>query len=176
MKGWDASGMTTTARQSATGSQGILAVHRPDSPLFFFDGYRGAQGQGWIGDHYLTGDTVEQGNDRYISFVGRSDDVISSAGYRIGPFDVESSLVEHKSVAESAVVGLPKEQRGQIVAAFVVLHPAFSGHDSWRVELTRHVRNGLDKHTFPRANTFVDELPKTPSGKIQRFLLREYTT
>ena len=75
------------------GTQGTLAVHRPDSPLFFFDGYLGAEAPGWVGDYYLTGDTVEQNDNGSISFVGRSDDVIASAGYRIGPFDVDSRHV-----------------------------------------------------------------------------------
>lgn len=154
------------------GSQGTLAVHRHDSPLFFFDGYKGFEGQDWNGDYYLTGDTVEQNENGSISFIGRSDDVISSAGYRIGPFDVESCLLEHAAVAESAVVGKPDEQRGQIVAAFVVLHPDHTGDGALTAELTEHVRNRLGKHAFPRKISFLDSLPKTPSGKIQRFLLR----
>jgi acetyl-CoA synthetase len=155
------------------GTQGMLAVHRADSPLFFFGGYMGAEGQGWVGDYYLTGDTVEQNENGSISFVGRSDDVISSSGYRIGPFDVESALLEHAAVAESAAVGLPDEQRGEIVAAFVVLKPGYDGDDALRADLTEHVRDRLGKHAFPRQLTFVTELPKTASGKIQRFLLRQ---
>lgn len=155
------------------GSQGILAVDRSRSPLFFFDGYVGAEGQGWVGDYYLTGDTVEENADGSISFVGRSDDVISSAGYRIGPFDVESCLLEHAAVVESAVVGKPDEQRGEIVKAFVVLHPGQDGDDALRSELTEHVRSRLGKHAFPREIAFLEALPKTPSGKIQRFILRK---
>ena len=154
------------------GAQGVLAVHRPDSPLFFFDGYLGAEDQGWVGDYYLTGDTVEQNDDGSISFVGRSDDVISSAGYRIGPFDVESCLLEHDAVAESAVVGKPDAERGEIVKAFVVLHDGLEGDDALAAELTHHVRDRLGKHAFPREIEFVAALPKTPSGKIQRFILR----
>ena len=160
-------------RALPVGTEGMLAVHRADSPLFFFNGYVGAEGQGWVGEYYLTGDTVEQHDDGSISFVGRSDDVISSAGYRIGPFDVESCLLEHDAVAESAVVGKPDEQRGEIVKAFVVLHPGRVGDDALAVELTDHVRDRLGKHAFPREIAFVEALPKTPSGKIQRFLLRK---
>ena len=159
-------------RPVPSGTGGMLAVHRGDSPLFFFDGYVGAEGQGWVGDYYLTGDTVEQNEDGSISFVGRSDDVISSAGYRIGPFDVESCLLEHDAVAESAVVGKPDEQRGEIVAAYVVLHEGYAGSEPLIAELTQHVRDRLGKHAFPRDITFVESLPKTPSGKIQRFVLR----
>lgn len=156
-----------------TGTEGMLAVHRADSPLFFFDGYVGAEDQGWVGDYYLTGDTVEQNEDGSISFVGRSDDVISSAGYRIGPFDVESCLLEHEAVAESAVVGKPDEKRGEIVKAFVVLHPGRIGGTTLATDLTEHVRARLGKHAFPREIDFVESLPKTPSGKIQRFILRK---
>lgn len=157
-------------------AQGTLAVHRFDSPLFFFDGYEGSETEGWVGDYYSTGDTVEQNEDGSISFVGRSDDVISSAGYRIGPFDVESCLLEHDAVAESAAVGKPDQQGGELVAAFVVLHPGNNGDQSLKAELTEHVRNRLGTHAYPRELTFVDNLPKTPSGKIQRFYLRDGRT
>ncbi len=155
------------------GTQGILAIHRPDSPLFFFDGYLGVEGQGWTGDYYLTGDTVEQNEDGTISFVGRSDDVITSAGYRIGPFDVESCLLEHDAVAESAVVGKPDKERGEIVKAFVILQPGHQGDEALAEDLKQHVRNRLGKHAFPREIAFPASLPKTPSGKIQRFILRK---
>lgn len=161
-----------TGHPVPVGSEGMLAVHRGDSPLFFFDGYVGAEGQGWVGDYYLTGDTVEQNEDGSISFIGRSDDVISSAGYRIGPFDVESSLLEHAAVAESAAVGKPDEERGEIVKAFVVLQPGHTGDAALVAELTEHVRARYGKHAFPREIEFVESLPKTPSGKIQRFILR----
>ncbi|WP_416898818.1 MAG: AMP-binding protein [Minwuia sp.] len=155
------------------GDQGILAVHRPDSPMFFFDGYLGREGQDWVGDWYLTGDTVEENADGSISFVGRSDDVITSSGYRIGPFDVESALLEHDAVAESAVVGKPDPERGEIVKAFVILQPGYDGNDDLAEELRQHVRTRLGKHAFPREVAFPDALPKTPSGKIQRFILRK---
>ena len=173
MPGFRLAVVDDNGRSVERGTQGTLAVHRPDSPLFFFDGYLGAEGQGWVGDYYLTGDTVEQNENGSISFVGRSDDVISSAGYRIGPFDVESCLLEHDAVAESAVVGKPDEQRGEIVAAYVVLHPGRHGEDSLTAELIQHVRDRVGKHAFPREISYVETLPKTPSGKIQRFLLRD---
>ncbi len=157
----------------AQGEQGILAVHLKDSPLFFFDGYLNREGQDWVGDWYLTGDTVEQNDDGTISFVGRSDDVITSSGYRIGPFDVESCLLEHDAVAESAVVGKPDPERGEIVKAFVILHPGKAGSEDLAEELRQHVRNRLGKHAFPREIAFPESLPKTPSGKIQRFILRK---
>ncbi|WP_417517251.1 AMP-binding protein [Minwuia sp.] len=173
MPGFRLEVVTDDGKPVAQGEQGILAVHRPDSPLFFFDGYLGAEGQGWVGDYYLTGDTVEQNPDGTISFVGRSDDVITSSGYRIGPFDVESCLLEHDAVAESAVVGKPDEERGEIVKAFVILHPGHTGTDDLAEELRQHVRTRLGKHAFPREIAFPEALPKTPSGKIQRFILRK---
>lgn len=155
------------------GQPGILAVDRLRSPLFFFPGYWGREGQSWLGDYYLTGDTVRQNKTGDFSFVGRSDDLISSAGYRIGPFDVESSLIEHPAVLESAVVGKPDAERGHIVKAFVVLSTGHDANETLSEELRLHVRERLGGHAYPREITFVDELPKTPSGKVQRFLLRE---
>ena len=98
--------------------------------------------------------------------------MISSAGYRIGPFDVESCLIEHAAVLESAVVGQPDEERGQIVKAVIVLNAGFDASNALSETLRLHVRNRLGGHAYPREITFVESLPKTPSGKIQRFLLR----
>lgn len=152
---------------------GILAVERSKSPLFYFEGYAGREGQDWVGDYYVTGDSVERHSDGSFSFVGRSDDLISSAGYRIGPFDVESCLIEHASVLESAVVGKPDAERGHIVKAFVVLNEGFDASDALSETLRLHVRTRLGAHAYPREIEFTEALPKTPSGKIQRFLLRE---
>ncbi len=104
--------------------------------------------------------------------MGRRDDIITTAGYRVGPFDVESTLIEHAAVAESAVVGLPDPERGQKVAAFVVLRSGHAASDGLADELRRFVRTRLSAHAYPRHIQFVESLPKTPSGKIQRFLLR----
>ncbi len=105
--------------------------------------------------------------------MGRSDDVITSAGYRIGPFDVESCLLEHEAIAESAVVGKADPERGEIVKAFVILNPGYVGDQLLADELKNHVRERLGKHAFPREIAFPEALPKTPSGKIQRFILRK---
>ena len=98
--------------------------------------------------------------------------MITSAGYRIGPFDVESALLEHEAVAESAVVGKPDEERGEIVKAFVVLKPGREGDAALTADLKEKVRKRLGKHAYPPQIAFVASLPKTPSGKIQRFVLR----
>ncbi|MEM6661580.1 MAG: AMP-binding protein, partial [Pseudomonadota bacterium] len=148
------------------GETGILAIDRSRSPLFVFEGYMGREGEDWTGDYYLTGDSVERSADGYFTFVGRSDDVISSAGYRIGPFDVESCLIEHEAVLESGVVGKPDPERGHIVKAFVVLNAGFEASDALSEELRLHVRNRLGGHAYPREIAFAEALPKTPSGKI----------
>lgn len=152
---------------------GIVAVHRPSSPLSTFGGYWHAESPNLRGDWYLTGDTMMRDEDGYFFFVGRSDDIITSAGYRIGPFDVESALMEHGAVAEVAVVGKPDPERTEIVKAFIVLRQGFEPSDRLTAELQRHVRHRLSTYAYPREIAFVGELPKTPSGKVQRFLLRQ---
>ena len=160
-------------RELPPGRHGTLAVDRERSPLFFFPGYWRQQTSAFVGKYYLTGDTVEQSEDGSIAFVGRGDDIITSSGYRIGPFDVESSLLEHPAVAETAVIGKPDPERTEIVKAFVVLKPGVTGDDALAEELRQLVRRRLAAHAYPREIVFVDSLPKTPSGKIQRFLLRQ---
>lgn len=154
------------------GQPGVLALDRRASPLAWFEGYLGIETGAFQGDYYLSGDTVELGEDGAIAFVGRSDDVITSAGYRIGPFDVESALIEHPAVMESAVVGKPDPERTEIVKAFVVLKKPQDASPELAETLRRHVRDRLSAHAYPREIEFVAELPKTPSGKVQRFILR----
>ncbi|WP_079202187.1 acyl-CoA synthetase [Pseudomonas sp. CC6-YY-74] len=159
-------------RELPAGQPGILALDRPRSPLFWFPGYLGMPTKAFVGDYYLSGDTVELNQDGSISFVGRSDDVITTSGYRVGPFDVESALIEHPAVIEAAVIGKPDPERTELVKAFVVLQPQFRADAALAEELKQYVRKRLSAHAYPREIEFVDELPKTPSGKIQRFLLR----
>lgn len=156
----------------ALGEQGTLAVDREQSPLYYFQGYWRQDTAAFVGKYYLTGDTVELCADGNIAFVGRGDDIITSAGYRIGPFDVESCLIEHPSVAETAVIGKPDPERTEIVKAFVVLKAGYAPSDALAEELQHLVKRRLAAHAYPREVQFVSELPKTPSGKIQRFLLR----
>ena len=106
-------------------------------------------------------------------FVGRADDVIISAGYRIGPFEVESALLEHPAVAESAVVASPDDIRGNVVKAFVILKPDYIPSDELTLSLQEHVRNTTAPYKYPRLVEFVTELPKTISGKIRRTELRQ---
>lgn len=154
------------------GQPGILAVDREQSPLCWFGGYHGVPTKAFLGKYYLSGDTVELNADGSISFVGRSDDVITTSGYRVGPFDVESALIEHPAVIEAAVVGKPDPQRTELIKAFVVLAAGHSASPELEEALRQHVRQRLYAHAYPREIEFVGELPKTPSGKLQRFILR----
>ncbi|WP_209631222.1 AMP-binding protein [Methanofollis sp. W23] len=117
---------------------------------------------------YYTGDRAYYDDDGYYWFVGRNDDVIKSSGYRIGPFEVESALMEHPAVKECAVVGSPDLIRGMIVKAFVILNEGFESSDVLVKELQRHVKKTTAPYKYPRAIEFVDDLPKTISGKIKR--------
>ncbi|HMH53636.1 MAG TPA: 2-aminobenzoate-CoA ligase, partial [Candidatus Acidoferrum sp.] len=111
--------------------------------------------------------------DGYFWFEGRADDVIKSAGYRIGPFEIESVILEHPAVAEAAVVGKPDALRGQIVKAFVVLRPGLAAGPSFTGEIVDLVKTRVGQHQYPREVEVVSELPKTETGKIQRFQLRQ---
>lgn len=159
-------------RECADYVPGVLAVDCRYSPLFWFTGYEQG-GAAPLGRYYLTGDIVERNEDGSISFVGRTDDVITSSGYRIGPFDVESALLEHAAVVEAAVIGKPDAERTEIVKAFVVLGSGQERSEALARELQQHVRARLSAHAYPREIEFVADLPKTPSGKIQRFILRK---
>ncbi len=130
--------------------------------------YRG----GWL----LTGDMARQDEHGYVYFEGRTDDVIKSAGYRIGPAEVESSLLTHPAVAEAAVVGVPDPVRGQIVKGFVKLRAGFAPSDALAVDIQQHVKARLAAYAYPRAIEFVDEMPMTTTGKIRRSELRTRDT
>jgi acetyl-CoA synthetase len=147
-------------------------------PLFAFPGYHSEPGktaQHFTSDGrwYLTGDTAMRDEDGCFFFSSRDDDVIIMAGYRIGPFDVESVLMAHPGVAEAAVVGVPDQLRGEVIEAYVVLRPGFRESDALTADLQHQVKTKFATHAYPRRVHYVDALPKTPSGKIQRFLLRQ---
>jgi len=125
------------------------------------------------GEWYLTGDRARRDEDGYLWFVGRADDVIISAGYRIGPFEVESALLEHEAVVESAVVASPDAVRGEVVKAFVVLQPGHAAGPELVAQLQEHVKRVTAPYKYPREIEFVEALPKTVSGKIRRVELRE---
>jgi acyl-coenzyme A synthetase/AMP-(fatty) acid ligase len=144
-------------------------VADPDSVPTFFLNYLG---EAPPSGEWRTGDRVAQDEDGYLYFEGRTDDVIISAGYRIGPFEVESALVEHPAVAEAAVVAAPDEERGSVVRAVVVLRDGFAPSTDLAAELQEHVKAQTAPYKYPRIVDFIDELPKTASGKIRRAALR----
>jgi medium-chain acyl-CoA synthetase len=161
-------------RELAPGEIGDLAV-RGHPPSLFREYWKNAEETSACrrGEWYLTGDRARRDEDGYLWFVGRADDVIISAGYRIGPFEVESALLEHPAVVESAVVASPDEARGEIVKAFVVLRAGHPPSDALVRELQEHVKTVTAPYKYPRAIEFVESLPKTASGKIRRVELRE---
>lgn len=154
------------------GEQGQLAVVVSQSPAFYFRGYSWNEKQAFVDDYYLTGDVVERHSDGSYWFSGRDDDIITTAGYRVGPTDVENTVLEHEAVAESAAVGIPDEERGHTIKSYVVLKDGVKGTEEIAQQIKDLVRKRLSAHAYPREVEFVSELPKTPSGKIQRFLLR----
>jgi acyl-coenzyme A synthetase/AMP-(fatty) acid ligase len=159
------------------GKEGDIAVRvKPTRPTWMFREYwrnPDATNTCIRGDWYITGDRAYKDEDGYFWFVGRADDVIISAGYRIGPFEVESALKEHPAVAESAVVASPDEMRGEIVKAYVILAPGYTASPELASELQEHVKTVTAPYKYPREIEFVDSLPKTISGKIRRVELRE---
>ena len=157
--------------------EGDIAVRvAPERPLGLFAGYwknPEATAAAFRGDWYLTGDRAYRDDDGYFWFVGRADDVIITSGYRVGPFEVESALLEHEAVAEAAVVSSPDEVRGEVVKAFVVLKPGHSPSDRLVADLQAHVKATTAPYKYPRRIEFLDSLPKTVSGKSLRAALRE---
>jgi acetyl-CoA synthetase len=142
---------------------GELCADPSSVPTFFIDG---------PDDVWRTGDRVSEDEDGYLWFEGRADDVIISAGYRIGPFEVESALVSHPAVAEAAAVAAPDDERGAVVRAVVVLRPGHQAGDELKRELQDHVKAETAPYKYPRIVEFAEELPKTASGKIRRAALR----
>ena len=157
-------------------TEGDIAVRvKPTRPLGLFKEYwkePERTANAFKGDWYLTGDRAYRDEDGYFWFVGRADDVILTSGYRIGPFEVESALIEHPAVAESAVVSSPDETRGEVVKAFVILAPGYTASEALAKELQEHVKKVTAPYKYPRKIDFVTALPKTVSGKIRRVDLR----
>eukprot|EP00057_Strongylocentrotus_purpuratus_P007182 XP_011661656.1 PREDICTED: acyl-coenzyme A synthetase ACSM3, mitochondrial-like [Strongylocentrotus purpuratus] len=161
------------------GKEGIIGVKvKPVRPLGLFTQYVDDPERTqsvFRGDYYLTGDKATQDEDGYYWMIGRNDDVITSAGYRIGPFEVESALIEHPAVAEAAAVSSPDPTRGEVVKAFIVLAEEYKTRDQSQLvtELQGHTKQLTAPYKYPRKIEFVDSLPKTVSGKIRRVELRQ---
>jgi acetyl-CoA synthetase len=126
----------------------------------------------WYDDYYHTGDTAWMDEDGYLWFVGRNDDIIKSSGYRIGPFEVESAVISHPSVLECAITGVPHQIRGQVIKATIVLTKDYEPSDELKLEIQNHVKQVTAPYKYPRVIEFVEELPKTISGKIRRVEIR----
>ncbi len=170
--GYEARIIDAEGRPLSTGETGRLAVRGPTGCRYLDDPRQAAYVQdGWN----LTGDVYRLDEDGYFWFVARADDMIISSGYNIGAPEVENALLRHPAVAEAAVIGVPDEARGQIVKAFVVLNAEHEASDALRCELQHHVKGVIAPYKYPRALDFVEALPKTQTGKLQRFRLKAET-
>ncbi len=179
LPGWSAAILRNDADDVATpGELGRVAVDMAASTTAWFDGYVDAPDATTEkftadGQWYLTGDSGRVDDDGHYFFMARDDDVIIMAGYRIGPFDVESVMATHPAVQECAVIAVPDAMKGEVIEAFVALKQPVDDVDALIAELQQRVRDNLAAYAYPRSVHIVDSLPKTPSGKIQRFVLRQ---
>jgi acetyl-CoA synthetase len=175
--GWDVDIVDNENNPCAAGEEGHLVIRTGKGrPAGLFCGYYKDEALTktvWNNGIYDTGDIAYKDEDGYLWFVGRSDDVIKSSGYRIGPFEVESALIEHPGVLECAVTGVPDAERGAIVKATVVLARGYKASPELTAELQEHVKKTTAPYKYPRIIEFADELPKTISGKIRRVEIRE---
>ncbi|HUV37184.1 MAG TPA: acyl--CoA ligase [Patescibacteria group bacterium] len=175
--GFDLHVLDDAGKEVPAGEEGYVAVKvRPKRPVGLFKEYWKKPEETasvFQGDYYYTGDKAYRDEDGYFWFVGRADDVILSSGYRIGPFEVESALLEHPAVAEAAVIATPDEVRGEIVKAFVILKEDFEPSDELTREIQDHVKQVTAPYKYPRAIEYVKTLPKTVSGKIRRSELKK---
>ncbi|GHT69985.1 acetyl-CoA synthetase [Endomicrobiia bacterium] len=175
--GWDLDIIDKENKSCKPGKEGHLIVKTKNcKPVGLFSGYYKDDAMTktiWSNDIYDTGDVAYKDEDGYIWFIGRSDDVIKSSGYRIGPFEVENALMEHSSVLECAITGVPDDIRGSIVKATIVLAKGYNPSSGLVIELQNHVKKVTAPYKYPRIIEFVKELPKTISGKIKRKEIRE---
>ena len=159
------------------GEEGEIVIGTKDGkPPGLFSGYykdKKNTKKAWHDDYYHTGDTAWKDEDGYLWFVGRNDDIIKSSGYRIGPFEVESAVISHPSVLECAITGVPDPVRGQVVKATIVLAKGYESSEQLKKEIQNHVKAVTAPYKYPRVIEFVEELPKTISGKIRRIEIRE---
>ncbi|MSQ74052.1 MAG: AMP-binding protein [Betaproteobacteria bacterium] len=164
-----------TGAEVPRGELGEIAVKKENDPVFFLEYWKHDQAtrEKFIGDWGCTGDQGRMDDDGYLWYQGRSDDVIKASGYRIGPAEIESCLVRHPAVANAAVIGKPDEARGQIVKAFIVLQPGQAASQALIDEIQDHVRGRLAPYEYPREIEFLDALPMTTTGKVQRKELRK---
>jgi acetyl-CoA synthetase len=157
------------------GERGEICLRARSNPHYPIGYWRNdeASAETFGGEWFHTKDAASVDEDGYVWYEGRADDVIIAAGYRIGPFEVESACLEHPAVAEAAAVASPDERRGMVVKAFIVLASGHEGTDELVKEIQSHVRDRLSAYAYPRKIEFVGELPKTLTGKIRRIELRQ---
>lgn len=159
------------------GEVGEIVLHTTDElQIGMFKGYYRDEEltkRAWHNNYYHTGDTAYKDEDGFFWYVGRTDDLIKSSGYRIGPFEIESVLMEHPAVLECAITGVPDPVRGQVVKATIVLTKKYAPSDELAKELQNFVKKATAPYKYPRVVEFVTELPKTISGKIRRVEIRE---
>ena len=166
-------------KEVAAGEVGEVALHRSDmhgtpDPVFFLEYWKNPEAtqNKYTGHWCRTGDLAKKDADGYLWYQGRADDVFKSAGYRIGPSEIENCLLKHAAVANAAVVGSPDAERTNIVKAFIVLTPGHQASAALEAELQAHVRGKLAPYEYPKEIEFIDALPMTTTGKVQRRLLR----
>jgi len=175
MPGWDVAILDEDERPVAQGERGEICLRartNPHYPLGYWNRPEDSE-QVFEGDWFHTKDAAKQDEDGYIWYEGRADDVIIAAGYRIGPFEVESACLEHPAVREAAAVASPDELRGNVVKAFIVLVDGYQPSDELADQIKAHVRTHLSAYAYPRRVEFVPDLPKTLTGKIRRIELRQ---
>jgi len=175
MAGWDVRILDEDEREVPQGERGEICLRarsNPHWPLGYWNNPEASQ-ETFGGDWFHTKDAAVQDEDGYIWYAGRADDVIIAAGYRIGPFEVESACLEHDAVREAAAVASPDPAKGNVVKAFIVLADGYAPSDELAEEIKRFVRGRLSAYAYPRRIEFVDDLPKTLTGKIRRIELRE---
>ena len=175
MPGWDVQILDEDEHPVAQGERGEICLRarsNPHWPLGYWNNEAAAR-ETFGGEWFHTKDAATMDEEGYVWYAGRADDVIISAGYRIGPFEVESACLEHPAVREAAAVASPDEVKGHIVKAFVVLADGYDGSDELVREIQTHVRGQLSAYAYPRKIEFVTDLPKTLTGKIRRIELRE---
>jgi acetyl-CoA synthetase len=175
LPGWDVQILDEDENPVERGERGEICLRGRSNPHYPLGYWRNPEATraDFEGDWFHTKDAAEEDEDGYFWYSGRADDVIISAGYRIGPFEVESACIEHPAVHEAAAVASPDERRGNVVKAFIVLAEDHEPSDELASEIQGFVRQHLSAYAYPRKLEFIDELPKTLTGKIRRIELRE---
>jgi acetyl-CoA synthetase len=175
MPGWDVQILDEDEKPLPQGERGEICLRARSNPHYPIGYWRNdeASAETFGGEWFHTKDAASLDEDGYVWYEGRADDVIIAAGYRIGPFEVESACLEHPAVAEAAAVASPDERRGMVVKAFIVLAAGHAASAELEADIAQHVRQHLAPYEYPREIEFVDALPMTTTGKVQRKVLRD---